>query len=79
MSLAISLSGAFFAVYSLLFNINFKVLNTTVSGSIFGLVVFYLGIRYVMLVRKLKHDVYGSSSRFAWNNFRPKNFFAKAK
>jgi hypothetical protein len=79
MSIAISLLGAFYVVYSLIFNISFKVINTDVSGAVFGLVVLYLGIRYIMMVNKLKQDVYGTSSRFTWSNFRPSNFFAKAK
>lgn len=79
MSVAISLSGAFFFVYSLIFNISFKVINTNVSGAIFGFVVLYLGIRYFMMVEKLKNEVYGTASRFTWSNFKPKNFFAKEK
>ncbi len=79
LSSAITLSGVFFIVYSLVFNINFMVLNTTVSGAIFGLIVAYLGLRYFMLVRKLRRDVYGTTSKFNWNNLKPKNFFAKAK
>jgi len=77
LSAGITLSGAFFAVYSLFFNISFKVLNTTVSGTIFGLIVLYLGIRYFLMVKKLRKEVYGTSSKFNWNNLRPRNFFAK--
>lgn len=79
MSIAISLSGVFFFFYSLIFNVSFKVINTTVSGSIFGLVVLYLGFRYFLMVGKLKKEVYGTTSRFSWSNLKPKNFFAKEK
>ena len=79
MSILISLLGALFTVYSLILNISFRVLNTDVSGAIFGLVVLYLGIRYIIMVNKLKADVYGTSSKFTWSNFKPSNFFAKAK
>lgn len=78
LSIAISLSGAFFAVYSILINLNIKVLNTHVPGFVFGLIVLYLGIRYLLLVNKLKKDVYKSKG-FVWENLKPSNFFAKKK
>lgn len=79
LSAGITLSGAFFIVYSLCLNLSFRVLNTDVSGAIFGLIVLYLGVRYFLMVRKLRVDVYGTTSKFNWNNLKPKNFFAKNK
>ena len=70
LSIAIIISGAFFIIYSLYYNISFKVINTYVSGVFFGLAVLYLGIRYFMSVQKLKKEVYKPSSRFSWNNFK---------
>lgn len=80
MSAAIAISGVFFMVYSYINNISFKVINTDVSGIIFGLVVFYLGLRYFLMVGKLKKEVYGTNSKFSWSNFKPKKrFFAKSR
>lgn len=69
-SLLIIVSGVFFSIFSLINNISFQVLNSSVHGAIFGLVVSYLGLRYFFLVKKLKDDVYKTTSRFSWNNFK---------
>lgn len=69
-SIIIALSGAFFSVYSFINNTSFRVLSSNVHGSIFGLVVLYLGVRYYLSVKKLKVEVYKSSSRLSWSNFR---------
>lgn len=79
MSGAIMLSGIFFAAYSILNNISIKVLNTNVPGIVFGMIVAYLGLRYFMMVPKLKSEVYKNGSRFSWSNFRPRRLFAKSK
>lgn len=76
---SITFLGMLFSIYSLSFNISFKVLNTVVPGVIFGLIVAYLGIRYFFLVRKLKADVFKSSSHFSWSNFKPHNIFKSRK
>lgn len=70
MSVLIILSGVFFTIYSLCFGISFKVINTSVPGSIFGAAVLYLGIRYFISVLKLRREVYKSSSKFSWSNFK---------
>jgi hypothetical protein len=70
LSTGITFSGLFFAVYSFLFNVSFKIINMTVSGVIFGLAVLYLGIRYFFQVRKLKADVFKPSNKFSWSNFK---------
>jgi hypothetical protein len=77
LSIAISLSGAFFCVYSLLNGVSFRVINTDVPGVLFGVVVLYLGIRYFLSVLKLRREVYGTNARFDWNNFRLENLFPK--
>lgn len=71
-ALAITLSGAFFSVYSYLNNLSFKVLNTQVSGIIFGLTVVYLGIRYIKSVNTLRKELYKTTSVFSWDNFKKK-------
>lgn len=67
---AIAVSGAFFSVYSLINNVTFKVLNTNVSGSIFGLVVLYFGVRHFLSVSKLRVQLYDPSAKFSWKNFK---------
>ena len=70
LSAAICLSGIIFGVYSWIYNLSFKVINTNVSGIIFGLVVAYLGLRYFMSVFKLKNELFKSTSVFSWSNFK---------
>ena len=75
---AICMSGAFFSVYSYINDISFKVLNTQVSGIIFGIAILYLGVRYFLSLMKLKNEVYKPTSRFSWENFK-KTKRAKSK
>lgn len=67
---AICLSGIIFGVYSWINDISFRVINTNVSGIIFGAVVAYLGVRYYLSVSKLKKELYKDSSVFSWKNFK---------
>lgn len=67
---AIAASGAFFSVYSLVNQISFKVINTQVSGVIFGICVLYLGIRYLISLQRLKTELYKTTSTFSWSNFK---------
>jgi hypothetical protein len=69
-SMAITASGVFFSIYSYLNQITFKVINTDVSGIIFGLVVMYLGVRYFLSVQKLRVQLYDPESKFSWGNFK---------
>jgi len=69
-AIAIISSGAFFAIFSYLNDISFKVLNTNVSGIIFGVVVIYLGVRYLISISKLKKTLFESNSTFSWSNFK---------
>lgn len=77
-TLAICASGVFFSVYSLIYQISFQVLNTHVPGVIFGIAVLYLGIRYFLSLMNLRKEVYKSTSRFSWDNFKKKKS-AKSK
>lgn len=70
LSLCIFLSGIVFGVYSWTNDISFKVINTQISGIIFGAVVAYLGVRYYLSVSKLKKELYKESSVFSWSNFK---------
>ena len=68
-AVAIILLGASFCVYSVINNVQFAVLSSSIPGFVFGLVVIFLGVRYVFSLTKLKAEVYKSSSGFAWSNF----------
>ena len=69
-TIIIVLLGVFFIVYSIVNNVSFKVINSSVHGGVFGLVVAYLGARYFLSVSKLKAELYKSTSRFSWSNFK---------
>lgn len=71
-SMIIIFLGMFFTIFSLVNNISFKILSSSVPGAIFGLLVLYLGIRYYLSVIKLKGEVFKASSKFSWNNFKGK-------
>ncbi len=66
----ITLSGAALAVYSLFYHVTFPVMNTNVSGAVFGIIIVFLGVRYLLALSKLKREVYKPTSRFAWSNYR---------
>ena len=69
-SLGITLIGLSFGVYSLVNNISIPVLTSQIPGVVFGVVIAFLGVRYFLSVRKLKAEVYKSTSTFSWSNFR---------
>ena len=69
-SLGITLIGVSFGVYSLANNINIPVLTSQIPGVVFGVVIAFLGVRYFLSVRKLKTQVYKSTTTFSWSNFR---------
>lgn len=65
--------GIYFIFFSLLNKIRFQVLNTSVSGVVFGILVLYLGVKYYFSVIKLKAEIYQENSEFSWNNFKYQN------
>lgn len=69
-AILIVLMGVAFSIISVLHNIYFPILSSNVHGSVFGLVVAFLGVRYFLSVQKLKTEVYKSTSQFSWRNFR---------
>ncbi len=69
-SLVIILIGVAFGVYSLVNGISIPVLSSQIPGVVFGAVIAFLGARYFLSVRKLKSEVYKSTSTFSWSNFR---------
>ncbi len=69
-AIAIILLGASFCVYSAINNVQMPVLTSSVPGVVFGLVILFLGVRYVISIQKLKAEVYQTTSNFSWSNFR---------
>ena len=69
-SLVITLLGVAFSVYCMVNNINIQVLMSQIPGAVFGIVITFLGVRYFLSVRKLRAEVYKTTSSFSWGNFR---------
>lgn len=69
-SLIIIFLGAFFGTFSAVNDINLKVLNSSIPGLVFGLVIIYLGLRYFFMVSKFKPDLLQGSAKFSWSNFK---------
>lgn len=69
-ALLIIFLGAALSVYSVLNNISFPVMNSRIHGAVWGAVIIFLGVRYLLAVQKLKAEVYKSTSKFSWSNFK---------
>ena len=69
-ALAILVSGAAFTIYSLLTDLTLPVFGTEMPGLVFGLIIAYLGLRYIQSVSKLKQELAQSDESFSWKNFR---------
>lgn len=70
LSVVIMFSGIFFSILSVKEDISFMVLNARMPGTVFGLLVTYLGLKNFLSVDNLKEEVYKDSARFSWKNFR---------
>jgi uncharacterized membrane protein len=71
-TLIIIFLGIFFSIFSLVNNIHFEILNSSMSGAVLGLLVLYLGIKYYLSVTKLQEELFKSSSKFSVLNFKRK-------
>lgn len=69
-ALLIVIAGVMFSIYSVVNNISFTVLNSQVHGAVWGVVIIFLGVRYLLSVQRLKSEVYKSTSTFSWSNFK---------
>lgn len=69
-SALIFLFGAFLSIMSIEENFSIPVLSSQIPGAVFGVVISFLGIRYMLSVGKLKAEVYKSESKFSWSNFK---------
>lgn len=73
-TLIIIFLGIFFSIFSILNNIHFQVLNSSMSGAVLGLLVLYLGIKYYLSVTKLKGELFKASAKFSWSHFKKEKF-----
>lgn len=71
-TIIIMLLGISFSVFCVANNISFQVINSSIHGAIFGLMVVYLGFRYFLSVKRLKEELYKTSVMFSWDNFKRK-------
>jgi uncharacterized membrane protein len=69
-SILIMFLGLYFSFFSLINQITIKVLNSNIHGVVFGILVFYLGLRYFLSVSKLQTEVRKDSAKFSWANFK---------
>jgi hypothetical protein len=69
-AILIILVGVGLTVFSVINNISFAVFNSQVHGSAWGVVMMFLGVRYLLAVQRLKTQVYQSTARFSWDNFK---------
>ena len=67
---AITTIGILLSIYSILNDVSYNVMNNPVHGLIFGVVITYLGIRYLLSVKKLKAELAKPTSQFSFDNFR---------
>lgn len=65
----ITATGAYFSFITAVNGVSFPVLSSQVPGFVFGLIIVYLGLRYLLAVHNLQKQVYQSSVTFAWRNF----------
>lgn len=70
LSVAIVILGASFSIYSVMNDVSFLVLSSQIHGAVFGLVIAFLGVRYVLSVRRLKNEVFKADCAFSWSNFK---------
>ena len=66
----ILLLGTFFCTYSIRNHIMLPVLNISVHGAVFGLLVAYLGVKYLIMVHQFGTQFTQSNETFQWRNFR---------
>ena len=71
-TLIIIFLGIFFSIFSLVNNIHFEILNSSMSGAVLGLLVLYLGIKYYLSVTKLQEELFKTPSKFSFLNFKRK-------
>jgi len=69
-SILIILIGTAFSIFSLINNVTLPVLSSQIPGVVFGAVMLFLGLRYLLSVNKLRREVFKSTTVFSWRNFK---------
>lgn len=70
LSILIMIAGIILCVLSFVNHLSFQVMGSQIHGAVFGGVVVFLGFRYFLSVGKLREEVYKTTSRFSWSNFK---------
>jgi hypothetical protein len=70
LNILIILSGIGFSIYSYIYNVKYLVINTTIPGFILGLIVIFLGVRYLKSLNKLWKKISSPDVNFSWDNFK---------
>lgn len=58
MAVVLCVCGAFFFGYSLLYRITIPIMQVNISGALPGVIVLYLGVRYLIRLSRLKNEVF---------------------
>jgi len=67
---AITAMGIGYTIYSFMNHVDLLVKNNAVPGTIFGIIITFLGIRYIFAVYKLSLRLRRPDATFSWKNYR---------
>lgn len=67
---AITIMGFSYTIYSLWNSVTLSVVNSAVPGAVFGIIIAFLGIRYLFAVYKLSLQLNRPDAVFSWMNYR---------
>lgn len=70
MATLIFLAGAVFSVISVVWNVSIPVMGSQINGAVWGIVMMFLGVRYLLSVQKLKAEITRQSAQFSWSSFK---------
>ena len=62
----ITIAGLGFCVYSIINQVELTVMQSSVPGAVFGAIISFLGVRYMLAVGKLRKEVYRPTSQFSF-------------
>lgn len=66
----IAAMGVGYTVYSLYYGVDLQVMNNAVPSAVFGIIITFLGIRYLWAVYKLSLKLDSPEAVFSWMNYR---------
>lgn len=76
---SIFFSGVFYSTYSLIYNFKFQIVGRYMPSYIVGLLVAYLGVRYIIKIRTFENEFLKETSVFSWKNLHRKKHSGGAK